>query len=91
MHIPDSFMPISQGAVYWLIALVFIVLALRWVRNEMSEEKVPLVAILAAGVFALQAFNIPVTMGTSGHLLGEPWWRSCSGPRSPRSSSSPSF
>lgn len=70
MHIPDSFMPISQGAVYWLIALVFIVLALRWVRNEMSEEKVPLVAILAAGVFALQAFNIPVTMGTSGHLLG---------------------
>ena len=70
MHIPDSFIPISQGAVYWLIALVFIVLALRWVKNEMSEEKVPLVAVLAAGVFALQAFNIPVSMGTSGHLLG---------------------
>ena len=70
MHIPDSFLPISQGAVYWLIALVFIALSLRWVRNEMSEEKVPLVAVLAAGVFALQAFNIPVTMGTSGHLVG---------------------
>ncbi len=36
----------------------------------MSEEKVPLVAVLAAGVFALQAFNIPVMMGTSGHLVG---------------------
>ena len=70
MHIPDSFIPISQAAVYWLIALVFIALALRWVKNEMSEEKVPLVAVLAAGVFALQAFNIPVMMGTSGHLLG---------------------
>ncbi len=70
MHIPDSFLPISQGAVYWMIALVFIALSLRWVRNEMSEEKVPLVAVLAAGVFALQAFNIPVTMGTSGHLVG---------------------
>ncbi|MEN6341262.1 MAG: cobalt transporter CbiM [Methanospirillum sp.] len=70
MHIPDSFLPIPQAAVYWLIALVFIALALRWVRREMSEEKVPLVAVLAAGVFALQAFNIPVMMGTSGHLLG---------------------
>ncbi|NLX48295.1 MAG: cobalt transporter CbiM [Methanospirillum sp.] len=70
MHIPDSFIPLSQAAVYWLIALVFIALALRWLRNEMSEEKVPLLAVLAAGVFALQAFNLPVTMGTSGHLVG---------------------
>jgi cobalt/nickel transport system permease protein len=70
MHIPDSFIPIWQGAIYWVIALVFIGLSLRWVRHEMSEEKVPLVAVLAAGVFALQAFNIPVMMGTSGHLLG---------------------
>ncbi len=26
--------------------------------------------MLAAGIFAIQAFNLPVTMGTSGHLLG---------------------
>jgi cobalt/nickel transport system permease protein len=70
MHIPDSFIPIGQAAVYWIIALVFIALALRWLRREMDDEKVPLLAILAAGVFALQAFNIPVTMGTSGHLVG---------------------
>lgn len=70
MHIPDSFIPIGQAAVYWLIALVFIALALRWLRREMDDEKVPLLAVLAAGVFALQAFNIPVTMGTSGHLVG---------------------
>jgi cobalt/nickel transport system permease protein len=70
MHIPDAFIPIGQAAIYWLIALVFIALALRWVRNELSEEKLPLLAVLAAGVFALQAFNIPVTMGTSGHLVG---------------------
>ena len=70
MHIPDAFIPITQAAVYWLIALFFIALALRWVRNEMDEEKLPLLAVLAAGVFALQAFNIPVTMGTSGHLVG---------------------
>jgi cobalt/nickel transport system permease protein len=70
MHIPDAFIPIPQGIVYWIIALVFIALALRWAKNEMSEEKIPLIAVLAAGIFALQSFNLPVSMGTSGHLVG---------------------
>jgi len=70
MHIPDAFIPIPQGAIYWIIALVFVALALRWARDEMNEEKLPLVAVLAAGIFALQSFNLPVSMGTSGHLVG---------------------
>jgi cobalt/nickel transport system permease protein len=70
MHIPDTFMPLDQGAIYWIIALVFIALSLRWARNEMSEEKIPLIAVLAAGIFALQSFNLPVSFGTSGHLVG---------------------
>lgn len=70
MHIPDAFIPIPQGIVYWIIALVFLAFALRWARQEMNEDKIPLVAVLAAGIFAIQAFNIPVTMGTSGHLVG---------------------
>jgi cobalt/nickel transport system permease protein len=36
----------------------------------MNEQKLPLVAVLAAGIFALQSFNLPVSMGTSGHLVG---------------------
>jgi cobalt/nickel transport system permease protein len=70
MHIPDGFIPIGQAAVYWIIALVFIALSLRWARRELSEEKVPIVAVLAAAIFAMQAFNLPVGMGTSGHLVG---------------------
>jgi cobalt/nickel transport system permease protein len=70
MHIPDAFIPITQGLVYWAIALVFIALSLRWARSEMDEKKLPLVAVLAAGIFALQSFNLPVSMGTSGHLVG---------------------
>jgi cobalt/nickel transport system permease protein len=70
MHIPDAFIPIWQGAIYWIIALVFVALALRWAKNEMNEEKLPMVAVLAAGIFALQSFNLPVSMGTSGHLVG---------------------
>ena len=33
MHIPDSFIPIGQGLVYWAIALVFVALSLRWART----------------------------------------------------------
>jgi cobalt/nickel transport system permease protein len=70
MHIPDAFIPIWQGAIYWIIALVFVALALRWARKDLNEEKIPLLAILAAGIFALQSFNLPIAMGTTGHLVG---------------------
>lgn len=69
MHIPDAFIPMGQALVYWVIALVFIALALRWARRSMGEEKIPLVAVLAAGIFAIQALNIPpIPWGTSGHM-----------------------
>jgi cobalt/nickel transport system permease protein len=70
MHIPDAFIPLPQAAVYWIIALIFIALALRWARKEMTEDKIPLVAVLAAGIFAIQAVNIPIPWGTSGHMMG---------------------
>ncbi len=70
MHIPDAFIPLPQAAVYWIIALVFLGLAVRWARSELNEDKIPLIAVLAAGIFALQSFNLPVSMGTSGHLIG---------------------
>ncbi|WP_332449560.1 cobalt transporter CbiM [Methanoculleus sp.] len=70
MHIPDAFIPMGQALVYWIIALIFIALALRWARRSMGEEKIPLVAVLAAGIFAIQALNIPIPWGTSGHMVG---------------------
>jgi cobalt/nickel transport system permease protein len=75
MHIPDAFLPLPQAAVYWIIALIFIALSLRWARRELKEEKVPLVAVLAAGVFAIQTINmaLPISIipgGVSGHVIG---------------------
>lgn len=70
MHIPDAFIPIGQALIYWVIALIFVALALRWARRSMGEEKVPLVAVLAAGIFAIQALNVPIPGGTSGHMVG---------------------
>ena len=70
MHIPDAFIPLWQGAAYWIIALIFIGISVRWAQREMNEDKIPVIAVLAAGIFAIQAFNLPVAMGTSGHLVG---------------------
>lgn len=70
MHIPDAFIPLPQAVIYWIIALVFLGLAIRWARSELNEDKIPIIAVLAAGIFALQSFNLPVSMGTSGHLVG---------------------
>lgn len=70
MHIGDGLIPLEQALIYWIIALVFVSLSLKWARNEMEEAKVPMFAALAAGIFAVQALNIPVFWGTSGHMVG---------------------
>ncbi len=70
MHIPDSFIPLSQAIIYWIIALPFIFMSIRWAGKEMDDTKVPILAALAAGIFAIQALNIPIGMGTSGHMVG---------------------
>jgi len=50
--------------------LVFIVLAINWARKNLDASKIPVMAIIAAGIFALQAFNLPTGFGVSGHLVG---------------------
>jgi cobalt/nickel transport system permease protein len=70
MHIPDSFIPPDQALIYWVLALPFIIMSVKWAKNELDEMKVPILAALAAGIFAIQAMNIPIGMGTSGHMIG---------------------
>lgn len=70
MHIPDAFIPLWQSGIYWVIALIGLGISVRWAQREMSEDKIPIIAVLAAGIFAIQGFNLPVAMGTSGHLVG---------------------
>jgi cobalt/nickel transport system permease protein len=45
-------------------------MSIRWAGKEMDDTKVPILAALAAGIFAIQALNIPIGMGTSGHMVG---------------------
>jgi cobalt/nickel transport system permease protein len=70
MHIPDGFIPLWQCVIYFIVALPFVVKSIYWARKEMEEASMPLFATLAAGIFAIQAMNIPIPWGTSGHMVG---------------------
>ncbi|MFN2221250.1 MAG: energy-coupling factor ABC transporter permease [Candidatus Promineifilaceae bacterium] len=70
MHIPDGFLTAPVALIGWLLAVIFIALALRQTRQQFDERRVPLMGVMAAFIFAAQAINFPVLGGTSGHLLG---------------------
>lgn len=70
MHIPDGFLPIWQCIIYYVIVIVVGYFAVRWAKNNLNEKQIPLLAVLAAGIFAIQAMNIPIPWGTSGHMVG---------------------
>jgi len=70
LHIPDGFIPLWQAVIYYIIAIIVGFYSIRWARTSLDERKVPLLAVLAAGIFAIQAMNIPIPWGTSGHMVG---------------------
>jgi cobalt/nickel transport system permease protein len=70
MHIPDGFLSLPVSIVGWALAIVLIAIALRQIRQQLTERQVPLMGIVAAFIFAAQMINFPVAGGTSGHLLG---------------------
>ena len=70
MHIPNGFIPLWQCAIYFVILIVALYFSQRWARKNLDERSVPLMAVLAAGIFAIMSMNIPVVFGTSGHMVG---------------------
>ncbi|MDL2246581.1 cobalt transporter CbiM [Methanobrevibacter sp. OttesenSCG-928-K11] len=70
MHIPDGFIPIWQCVIYYIIIIVVGYFAVKWANEHLDDKKIPLLAVLAAGIFAIQAMNIPIPWGTSGHMVG---------------------
>ncbi|MCD7781200.1 MAG: cobalt transporter CbiM [Methanosphaera sp.] len=70
MHVPDGFISIPLCIILYVIAIIFVYLAIKWSRENLDEKYTPLLAVLAAGIFAIMSFNLPVPFGSSGHLLG---------------------
>lgn len=70
MHIPDGFLSVIVSVIFWVLAVIFVLLALGRVNRELGEREVPVMGVLAAAIFAGQMLNFTVTGGTSGHLMG---------------------
>ncbi|MCU0726219.1 MAG: PDGLE domain-containing protein [Planctomycetes bacterium] len=70
MHIPDGFLDVKTAAAGFVLAGAALGLALRSARRALPPERVPLLGLAAAFLFAAQMLNFPVAGGTSGHLLG---------------------
>ena len=52
LHIPDGFIPIAQCLVYYVILIVALYFSVKWARSNLDEKRIPLLAVLAAGIFA---------------------------------------
>lgn len=70
MHIPDGFIPLWQCGIYYIITILALYFSLNWAKKNLDEKMVPLMAVLAAGIFAIMSLNIPIPWGTSGHMVG---------------------
>ena len=53
-----------------MILIVALYFAVRWARSNLDEKRIPLMAVLAAGIFAIMSMNMPIAAGTSGHMVG---------------------
>ena len=70
LHAPDGFFSMPVAIVGYLLAAVFIGIAIRRVNKNLNERIVPMMGVMAAFIFAAQMLNFPVAGGTSGHLIG---------------------
>ncbi len=70
MHIPDGFLDAKTLATTGALSIGGLAVAVRQVNRILPRDKIPLMGLSAAFVFAAQMLNFPVAGGTSGHLLG---------------------
>jgi cobalt/nickel transport system permease protein len=70
MHIPDGFIDAKTAAITGALAATGLGIALRHASKTLPPQRVPLLGLSAAFVFAAQMLNFPVAAGTSGHLVG---------------------
>ncbi len=70
MHIPDGFLATPVWAGLHLAAAPAVGYLARRAQRGLEENRVALLGVMGAFVFAAQMINFPVGAGTSGHLVG---------------------
>src|SRR5579875_2518092 len=70
MHIPDNFLSTPVWATLDAVAAPAVALVSRQAQKATDTNRLPLLGVMGAFVFAAQMINFPVGIGTSGHLVG---------------------
>jgi len=70
LHIPDGFVNVPTSALFGLITIVLLAIALKRAQNQLDDKVAPMAGLAAVFIFAMQMLNFPVAAGTSGHLVG---------------------
>ncbi len=70
MHIGDGIMAPPFWVLGYIIAVSILAYATRKTRDTLGNTQIPILGVLAAGIFVAQMLNFPVGGGTTGHLVG---------------------
>ena len=70
MHMSDGLVNAPTAAVFGLVAVVGLGIAVRRARADLDDRTAPMAGLVTAFVFAVQMINFPILPGASGHLLG---------------------
>ncbi|TCB90098.1 cobalamin biosynthesis protein CbiM [Micromonospora zingiberis] len=71
MHISNGIINGPVAALFAVIALAAMALAVQRGRQDLDDRLAPMAGLVAAFIFAVQMLNFPIfTAGVSGHLLG---------------------
>lgn len=70
MHIPDGLLDTKTWLTLNILSAGFLGLSVKKVKDWLDEERVPLMGVVSAFIFAAQMLNFPIGGGTSGHFMG---------------------
>lgn len=70
VHIPDGFLSTPLWAAMDAAAVPAVAVAVRRAQRTFEDDRIPLLGVMGAFVFAAQMINFPVGAGTSSHLVG---------------------
>jgi cobalt/nickel transport system permease protein len=70
MHIPDGYLSPVTCLIMFLLVFPFWTIGIRKIRERMSAQSIPLIALLAAFSFVIMMFNFPIPGGTTAHAIG---------------------
>jgi len=70
MHIPDGYLDWWICIFMYGISGAIIAYSIKKVKGGIDGSKIPLVGVVAAGIFAAQMLNWPIPGGTSAHFVG---------------------